>query len=337
MAEQSFNQASDVVPTTMAPGAKAVLVTGPATAMGRALLRYLYYDPNIRYILAIGIEPRPYYFEQFDERRFHYARTDITREREMKNLFYSNMFKDLNIDAVVHLAIRNRPDETNPEVAHKLNLQGTRNVLDFSLESPTIRKFIFRSSHAVYRADPANPVFLDESADLNFDVRANRWIKDRVDAELLCRTKMDNPRLKIVILRFSNLVGRGVHQYMNSYINSRLPLHPMGFNPMVNLLHPRDAVRAIQLALEKDVSGVFNIPGKQTGPLKEICRINGSKSIPLPPGKLLRAAYWLQRALKVTDFYYEADPDRLVFPILLDGTRAREILGYEPQSHVELG
>jgi UDP-glucose 4-epimerase len=255
----------------------------------------------------------------------------------MKNLFYSSMFKDLKIDAVCHLAIRNRPDEKNPDIAHKLNLQGTRNLLDFSLESPTIKKFIFRSSHAVYRAEPMNPVFLDESADLNFDTTANRWIKDRVDAELLCRTKMDNPKFKIVILRFSNLVGRGVHQYMNTYINSRLPLHPMGFNPMVNLLHPRDAVRAIQLALEKDVSGVFNISGKETGPLREICRINGARSVPIPAGPLLKASYWLQRTLKMTDFHYEVDPHRLVYPILLDGSRAKTQLGYEPQTHVELG
>ena len=325
-----------------APGAVdrplAVLVTGPGTAIGRALVRYLYYDPAIRYIWAIGLEPRPYFFDQYDPGRFRYSRVDITRLRELKNLFYSSEFKDIEFDAVCHLAIRNRPDEKRPEMAHKLNVQGTRNILDFSLEAPTIREFIFRSSHAVYRADPMNPVFLDEQADLNFAPDADRWVRDRVDAELLCRAKMDDPRLKIVVLRFSNLVGRGVHQYMNAYINSPVPLRPAGFNPMVNLLHVRDAVRAIELALARqDVAGVFNIVGKETGPLSEICRLNGHPARSVPAGLMLRALYRIQRRLRMTDFYYEADPNRLIYPILMDGRRAKDVLGYEPQTHVELG
>lgn len=333
---------TQAAPKTAPPQASqrplAVLVTGPNSALGRALVRYLYYDEQIRFVLAVGVEPRPYLFDEFDAKRFHYSRTDITRERDLKNLFYGDLFKDVSIDAIVHLALRNRPDERDPERAHRLNLHGTRNMLDLATESDSVHKFIFRSSHAVYRADPMNPVYLDEEADLNFDTDASRWARDRVDMDLMCRTRIDDPRLNVVVLRFSNIVGRGLHQYMNMYLSSRLPMHPMGFDPMVNLLHPRDAVRAIQLALAKrDLRGVFNIPGKETGPLSVLARINGHKSIGLPGGRLLRAAWRLQRALRMTDFYYEVDPNRLLYPILMDGTRARLVLGYEPLNHVELG
>ncbi len=316
----------------------AVMVTGANSSTGRALIRYLYYDDSIRYIVAVGLEPKPYFFDKFDERKFLYSRANITRERQLKNLFYSDRIKDLGIDAVAHLAVRNRPDESNPAEAHRLNMVGTRNMIEMSEQVPSVKKFVYRSSHAVYRADPMNPVFLDEEADLNFDTDASRWIKDRVDADLYCRTKMDSSKLNIVVLRFSNIVGRGIHQYMSMYLNSRVPMHPMGFDPMVNLLHPRDAVRAIELALARpELKGVFNIPGKETGPLSVIARVNGHESRALPSGLLLRAAYRIQRVFRTTDFHYDVDPNRLIYPVLLDGTKAREKLGYEPLNHVELG
>lgn len=324
-------------PPAEAPG-KAVLVTGATSGLGRQLVRHLYYDPGVRYVLGLGIEARPYFFDQYDASKFHYARVDITRSREMKNLFYSDLFKDLSFDAIAHLAIRNRPVERDPQAAHRLNLQGTRNVLQFGLETESVRRFIFSSSHIVYRADPLNPVYLDEEAELNFDIAANRWIKDRVDADLLCRTRMEDDRLDIVVLRFSNIVGRNIHRYMDSYLNSPLALHPMGFDPMVNLLHPRDAVRAIQLALEKEgVQGVFNVPGKETGPLSKIARINGTRQVGVPGAGVIKVLNRLQRAVRMTDFYAEVDINRLYHSCLIDGSRARDVLGYEPRNHVELG
>lgn len=315
----------------------AVLVTGATSGLGRVLVRYLYYDEGIRYVIALGMEPKPYFFDQYDPGRFHYARVDITRGRELKNLFYSDLVKDLGIDAIVHAAIRNRQDERRPEAAHRLNVQGTRNMLEFALETETIRKFVFSSSHIVYRADAMNPVYLDEEADLNFDLDANRWTKDRVDADLMVRSKMEDPRLKIVVLRFSNIYGRGIHRFMYSWLNSQIALHPMGFDPMVNLLHPRDAVRAIQLSLaNRDVQGVFNIVGRETGPLSKIAAMNGTRTLGLP-GPLVSLANRGQRLAKATQFNFEVSPSRLYYACLLDGSRARRVLGYEPLNHVELG
>lgn len=316
----------------------AVLVAGATSGLGRVLCRYLYYDEDVRYILALGREPKPYFFDQYDPAKFHYARVDITRGRELKNLFYSDLVKDVGIDAIVHMAIRNRVIERSPEAAHRLNVQGTRNMLEFGLETESIRKFVFASSHIVYRADPMNPVFLDEEADLNFDLGIARWTKDRVDADLMCRSKMDDPRLKIVVLRFSNIYGRGIHRFLYSWLNSPIAPYPLGFDPMINLLHPRDAVRAIQLSLAKrEISGVFNVVGKETGPLSAIARANGTRTLGLPGSAALRLFNRAQRLVGASQFYYEADPSRLQFSCMLDGRKAKRVLGYEPLNHVELG
>lgn len=315
----------------------AVLVTGATSALGRLLVRTLYYHPEIRYIVGLGIEPKPYYFDQFDSQKFHYFRVDLTHLRELRNLFYGDFIKDLRLDAVVHLAFRNRPNDPRSEEAHRLNIQGTQNILSFALEHETIRKFIFRSSHIVYRVDPMNPVFLDEDSELNFSVKADRWVKDRVDADLFVRSKMDQEKLNIVVLRFSNLVGEQFHSQFNELLNLNLALLPMGFDPMINLLHPRDAVHALVLALlKREVRGVFNVPGRDTAPLSVFIRANRTPSLRLP-GPLIRVVNRIQRSLGMTEYNFEVHGDRLYYPCLLEGKRIKEALGYEPLNHVELG
>jgi len=319
------------------PPPLAVIVTGATSALGRLLVRTLYYHPEIRFIVGLGIEPKPYYFDQFDSRKFHYFRTDLTHLRELRNLFYGDFIKDLRPDAVVHLAFRNRPNDPRAEEAHRLNIQGTQNILAFALEVESIRKFIFRSSHIVYRVDPLNPVFLDEDSELNFSVKADRWVKDRVDADLYVRSKMDQKKLNIVVLRFSNLIGENFHSQLNELLNLKLAFLPMGFDPMVNLLHPRDAVHAIVLALlKREVRGVFNVPGRDTAPLSVFLRANKSRYITLP-GPLIGMLNRFQRKLGITEYNYDVHGDRLYYPCLLDGQRIRTVLGYEPLNHVELG
>ncbi len=47
--------------------------------------------------------------------------------------------------------------------------------------------FDSKSSDVVYKIRPHNPIYLDESADLNFDTNVDPWIKDRVDADMICQ------------------------------------------------------------------------------------------------------------------------------------------------------
>jgi nucleoside-diphosphate-sugar epimerase len=44
---------------------------------------------------------------------------------------------------------------------------------------------------------------------------------------------------------------------------------------------------------------------------------------------------WAMRKLRMTEYYYSVDRDRMRYPCLLDTTRAREILGYQPSRCIE--
>jgi UDP-glucose 4-epimerase len=314
----------------------SVLVTGATGTIARQLCQTLYYDERIERVFAISRDPEPYYFLDYDRSRFQYKQVDILKPREVHNLFLSEAFREARVDTVVHLAFVNRP-RTSGEVTHTLNVEGTKTLLDRCIESGHIRKFVFRSSDAVYKIRSNTPILLDEDADLNFDPEASQYIRDRVDADMICRAQLANPHMKIVVLRPTSIIGRNVHSHWNSFLESHYVIFKLlGFDPMVCPTHANDLLRALQLAIHRDVSGVFNVSGLDTAPLSTFVRLAGAYLVSLPQ-PVLRWVNALQLRLRVTNYDYAAFPDALRYHCLLDTTRVREVMGFVPQYHIKFG
>ncbi len=313
---------------------RRVLITGVTGTLGRQLAERLMCDKKVENILGVAIDEKPYYFEDFDPRRFHYRQVNILKSRELTNLFLSDDFRNLQIDTVVHLAFLHRAEFLTPE-AHVLNVEGTKNLLDRCIENRKIKMFIFKSSATVYKVRPHNPVRLTENDDLNFDSDCHPVIKDMVDAEMLCRAKMDNGHMNIVVLRPSATIGRNVHTFYNTYLESAVCLRAAGFNPMVNLIHVKDVVRAIQMAIHhKNAKGIFNIAGKETAPVADLARLAGAVGVSLPT-PLIKPVNRLLRLAGLTKFDAGVDLDRLKYACLLDTSKAKRTLGFEPEHHIK--
>jgi hypothetical protein len=79
---------------------------------------------------------------------------------------------------------------------------------------------------------------------------------------------------------------------------------------------------------------VFNVPGFDTLPLSLAIRKWGRVGISAP-GALLQPAYKLRRSLfGEHDFRYGMNRLRFHYSGVLDGRRAREVLGYVPSNPV---
>src|SRR3990172_5419757 len=310
-----------------------VLITGVSSTVGRQLAQALYFDKKVDKVIGVARGEMPYYFDDLDKNKFIYKNVNILKSRELTNLFLADYFKASNIDTVVHLAFYNRIEDYGKD-SHQLNVEGTKNLIDRCLENPHIKKFIFKCSHIVYQVKPDNPVLLDESSDLNFNKEAVPCVRDRVDADMLCRAKMDAPNLNIVVIRTSPIIGRNIHGAMNSYFDSPICFKAMGYDPMINLIHVRDVVEAIQLSIHKTIRGVFNLAGKETAPISEFIRMNRSRAVTLPTPFLPFVNKWARR-LGLSDYYYSVEADIIKHGVLLDDSKARKILGYEPKHHVK--
>ena len=56
----------------------------------------------------------------------------------------------------------------------------------------------------------------------------------------------------------------------------------MGFDPLFQFMHERDAAHAIVTALEAELHGVYNVAGPSPLPLATIIRAAGHRPVPIP-------------------------------------------------------
>jgi UDP-glucose 4-epimerase len=295
-------------------------VVGATTPLGAALVQRLLDDPDVEHVLEVGAEP---YASATP--RLSYRRVDLTRERAVHDLVHG-VARGLAIDAVVHLALHRSARDEGARV-HARNVEATRQLLRCCAEVPTVRRFVFQSTAAVYALRSTAPALLDEDAALEFDPGAGQWIRDRVEADLTVCARMGMSPMSIVVLRTAEILAPGMGSQLWDYLQSRVCLRPLGFDPMINVLSLVDAVDAIRLALGASSQGVFNIAGADTLPLSRLIERWGRRSVPVP-GPLLAPLYRLRAWSVGLEFRYDLNLRRFHTGGQVDDTRARAQLGY---------
>jgi UDP-glucose 4-epimerase len=304
----------------------AVLLTGATTPFGRALAQALLADPSFGDVLAVGAERGAPGLPS--DPRLHYHRIDLTRPRDLATLM-GGPARELGVTAVVHGAWHRRAADVGPRI-QKLNVASTRELLRLSEEHPTVRHFLLRSYADVYRMVPDEAVLITEDHPLRLSMRMPQIERDRLEADVLVAMRMGMSRMSITVLRMAEIVAPDSGSQLYDYLSSKVCFRPIGFDPMLSLLSIDDAVRATIAALRTRAQGIFNIPGKDILPLSRAVELARRTSIPVP-GPLLAPLYGLRARTMHTDFRYGLNYFRFHLSGVLDGTRAREVLMFEPQ------
>lgn len=304
-----------------------VMVTGATAPLGAALVDALRDARDVELVLAIGRErdtPLPAH------ERLVYRATDLTRPRALHDLVWGPA-RELGIDAVVHGIHHRRASDGGTRI-HAQNVESTRALLLACTDHPTIRRFVYRSFAEVYALRHTTSDVIDEDSPLDFDPAAPQWVRDRVEADVtVCSHLATSPG--IAVLRLAEILAPDLGSQLWDYLQSRVCLRPLGFDPMLNVLSLADAVAAIMLALRSTEVGVFNIPGRDTLPLSRAIVESRRADIPLP-GPLMTPLYELRRWLAGFEFRYDMNMRRFHFGGVLDGSRARRALGYVPKTPV---
>jgi UDP-glucose 4-epimerase len=300
-----------------------VLVTGATAPLGAALVDALLAADDVDLVLATGRDrepPRP------PGSRLVYVPCDLSRARVVHDLVWGDA-RDLGIDAVVH-TMQHRPAADHGAHVHAQNVDATRALVLACGDHPTITRFVYRSFAEVYALRHATSDLLDEESPLDFDPGSPQWVRDRVEADLTVCAHFGT--LPIAVLRCAEILAPGTGSQLWDYLQSRVCLRPLGFDPMLNLISLDDAVTALVAALRAREVGVFNIPGVDTLPLS--LAIQESRRVDVPvPGPLMAPLYKLRRRLAGFDFRYDMNMRRFHFGGVLDGARARSRLGFEPR------
>jgi UDP-glucose 4-epimerase len=305
-----------------------VLVTGATTPLGEAIVGHLLEVRDVELVMAVGRESNG---KQRAHHKLTYRAVDLTRTRALHDLLWRDA-RGLGITAVIH-GIHHRSARDVGRRVHAQNVDATRELVIACAEHPTIRRFVYRSFAEVYAPHRATPDLIDENAPLDFAPAAPQWVRDRVEADLGVCSHFGG-RLQIAVLRCAEILAPDVGSQLWDYLSSRVCVHPLGFDPMLNVLSLEDAADAFGAALESTETGVFNIAGFDTLPLSRAIAESMKLKIGVP-GPMVAPLYALRRAVAGFEFRYDLNERRFHFGGVLDGGRARTALGYTP--HVPVG
>lgn len=294
----------------------AVLITGIVGRMGLLLARRLHRQGPV-----MGI----------DRRRFEGKPEDIAHHQfDVRRRKTRDIFRAGGIKAVVHLGVMHNPRESD-KTHHEWNVAGLQKLLEY-LSQYRVPKLVVLSSATLYGPSPDNPQFLSEEAPL-LGAQNFSQIRDLVEVDMLAQSFFwKHPELETVILRPCHILGR-VRNGSSNYCRMERPITLMGFDPMMQVIHERDVVEAITLALRPGIRGIFNLRGPGELPLSRMLRMLGKRPIaaPGPLMKGLMRGLWSSRATS----FPTPELDHLRYVCMVDDTRARKELGFTPKYDIE--
>jgi UDP-glucose 4-epimerase len=214
---------------------------------------------------------------------------------------------------------------------HTWNVVAFQKLLDY-VKQYEVPKLVVLSSASVYGPQPDNPQFLTEEAPL-LGSQEFRSIRDLIELDMLAQSFFwRHPETETVILRPTHILG-AVKNAPSNYLRLERPITVLGFDPMVQFIHERDVVRAVELALRPGIRGIFNLRGKGELPLSRILRKLGRKPLALP-GSIAKAAVERMWKYRLASFP-SPELDHIRYVCMVDDTRARAILGFQAEHDID--
>jgi len=305
---------------------KNILITGGAGFIGSHLVDLLlaeggwrvtvvddfndFYDPSIK---------RSNIRAHIENEGYRLVEADI-RERSA----IEPAFAETNFDCIVHLAARAgvRPSLSQPTLYAETNISGTLNLLELA-RAQGVKQFVFGSSSSVYGINSKVP-FSESDPIFN---PISPYAATKAAGELLCHTYAHLYDMRIVCLRFFTVYGArqrpdlAIHKFAR-LISARQPIPVFGDGTTRrDYTYIDDIIAGVRAAIDYDKSNyeIINLGESRTVELRELISL-------------------LEKAL---DHHAEIDwqpPQPGDVPqTFADVTKARRLLGYDPQTQIEEG
>lgn len=297
-----------------------IAVTGIASFLGARVLRRLVAARGPDDVVALDVATPPAALDGVRHRL-----VDLTLPGADQRLL--DAFEEEGIEAVVHAAFLTDP-RRDSSYSHELESIGTLNLVA-AAAAAGVRHVVMRSFTAVYGAHGQNPNFLTEEHAL----RPNpglAWARDKVEAEQHALSYAKRyPQLTVTILRFAPLLGAGVNSFYARLFSNRVVSTVMGYDPLLQLLHPEDALDCVDRALAAAKSGAFNVVPLDTITLHTALHLADKVVLPVPHPLAYATAElaWSAGVGEAPGGFI----DYMRFLCVADGEKARRELGFVPR------
>ena len=305
---------------------KSILITGGAGFIGSHLVDRLmaegdwqvtvvddfndFYEPSIK---RTNIE------SHLANSNFQLIEADIRDVAALSTAFDGSQF-----DCIVHLAARAgvRPSLKEPRLYVETNINGTMNLLELA-RTYNIKQFVFGSSSSVYGLNPKVP-FSENDPIFN---PISPYAATKAAGELICHTYAHLYNMRIVCLRFFTVYGArqrpdlAIHKFAK-LINEGKPIPVFGDGTTRrDYTYIDDIIAGVRAAIDYDKTDyeVINLAESRTVELKELI-------------SLLESALGKRAEI---DWLPTQPGD--VPQTFADVSKARGLLGYDPQTEIEEG
>ncbi len=264
-------------------GPGVVALVGLRTFLGQGLCQRLL--AHHRAVRVVGIDDRRPF--RMDERvRFH--RVDLTSPTADSEL--TRVLEKERVEVVVHVAFRTDPTP-DLELDHEVDTIGSLHVMN-ACAAAKIRRLVVASTTMLYGPRPDNPNFLSESHPLRGHPDAHS-VRDRIEVErLLADWWQRYPDVDVTVLRSCWAIGPTFSNQVVRYLSLPVVPLPMGYDPLLQLVHEEDLLNAFERALIASLPGIFNVVAGDPLPLSMLFRLAGKRTLPLPSPLLHRLAYY---------------------------------------------
>lgn len=260
-----------------------IALTGASSFLGARTLRRLLETRGEGEVVVVDIADPPAGIG------VGHRRVDLTEPASDQQLL--DVLREEEVETVVHMAYFTTP-QRDTTYAHELESIGTLNLLAASAAAG-VRHVVLRSFTAVYGARGANPNFLTEDRPLAPN-SALSWVRDKLEAEQHAASFAGRyPEMRVTVLRLAPLFGPGVRTFYTRIFDRRVIPVVMGYDPLFQLLHPEDALQAVEAALVRAPKGPVNVVPRGTISLIRALHLAGKIPVPIPHP----AAYAISDAL----------------------------------------
>jgi nucleoside-diphosphate-sugar epimerase len=318
----------------MGDAALRVVVTGPTGDIGIATLRALEASEAVGEV--IGMARRPFDPAEHGLEKVSYRQGDVLDPDAVEAAV-------AGADVVIHLAFILIGD---PEEAQPINLDGSRNVFEAAVAAG-VKRLVYTSSVAAYGFHSDNPQPLTEDVSPR-GTDGFYYSAHKAELETLLDEILAGSSTEAYVFRPSIVAGPDACTFIETTVEmlpiyGQLPalrrlfdevpfLAPVLPDPAVRfqLVHQDDVAAALLAAtVGEGEPGRYNLAGPGTLAVSDVARALGWWSVPLPSGLIGPLDELLQRVPGLPVEFAWLTLFRV--PVLMDTSRAREKLGWEPR------
>ena len=311
-----------------------VAVTGPTGTFGAGLIPLLQDDDRIARI--IGIARRPFDPAERGWTKMEYRQGDVREPEALQEAFRG-------ADVVVHLAFLITGNASR-STTRAINVEGTLNAFR-AAAAAGVRRFVYASSVAAYGFHDDNPELIGEDWPVRpaaklFYAQEKAELEHLLEAEAAASGGPALYLLRPPVVVGPNIVGAkdvlpgplaplgrrlfGRPRRLPVPVPMLVPEHPLQF------VHEEDVGRALQLCIVgAGPPGAYNIAGDGVLTAGDVVREFGGIPLRMPAAPAQAAA----RAFSRLPFLPPAAEwvEAASRPAIMDTTKAREELGWEPR------